>query len=242
MRGSGVRPFGFSNRSGATRAGRGALIGFVFLGAALAFGASPGAREVHDEPYTAAAPVGELAGQFGFRNGDVVLRRGSGVISRSVLTWDTRSTYSHAGLIVEDADGILVVHVEPRVGSGAGHVVVEPLAAFLAADRATAAAVYRLRSGTQAVLNLAVGAALDFADQKLPFDERFDVTAPTRLYCTELVWRAFRAAEIDLVPDLTERERPPWGGAPVILVSDLAGSSSLHRVAAWPTAPTKAQP
>jgi hypothetical protein len=173
------------------------------------------------------------------RDGDIILRRGQTWISSTVMALDKRAGYSHAGIVVFLDDTAHVVHVEPGGVDGAGHVVIESLTDFLRAGRASAFALYRLREHLQDAVPAALEAARSYAAARLPFDERFDVDDPSRFYCTELVWRAFRNAGVDIVPEFRHRPAPAWGGPPLILISDLQTSELLERVGEgeWPSGP-----
>lgn len=78
--------------------------------------------------------------------GDILFRRGRSLISRAVLAADGHGEYSHVGLVALVADRPWVLHATPPEEPNiAGGVIAEPLALFLAPDRASAAAVYRPR-------------------------------------------------------------------------------------------------
>jgi hypothetical protein len=138
-----------------------------------------------------------------FAPGDVLFRRGRSLVSRAVLVADGNGEYSHVGLIAVSAGRVWVLHAtppeEPDVRGG---VIAEPLAAFLAPDQASAAALYRPRNG-QAGLT-AERVAWDWVHRRVPFDSAFDLASANRLYCTELVWRAYRSAGIDLETGIPE--------------------------------------
>ena len=135
--------------------------------------------------------------RIAFASGDVIFRRGRSLVSRAVLSADGGSEYSHVGLVSVRGNHVWIIHsvpaepAEPRSG-----VIVEPIQAFLAPERASAAAIYRSRN-PQAALR-AEREAWGFARAQIPFDDAFDLSTPNALYCTELVWRAFLASGLDL--------------------------------------------
>jgi Permuted papain-like amidase enzyme, YaeF/YiiX, C92 family len=136
-----------------------------------------------------------------FRSGDVVLRRGQSALSYAVLSADSRSRYSHVGLVSVKKGKVWVIHTVPQQDGSRepGGVRIEQVSDFLAPARAVAAAVYRPKDLNAAPL--AVRTAHEFARRHLPFDGAFDLATPDRLYCTELIWRAYLAAGVDLAEE-----------------------------------------
>ena len=133
-------------------------------------------------------------------SGDLIFRRGSSALSRLVLETDRETTFSHVGLVWKSGTDTRVIHVSVSEDPHEPDVVrVDPIARFLAPDRATAYAVYRYESSSGHAAEEAIGAALRYLARRVPFDAAFDVETPERLYCAEFVWRAYLEAGIDLV-------------------------------------------
>lgn len=168
------------------------------------------------------------------QEGDLVFRQGLDAVSGAVLALDPEPQYSHVGILAKRDGAWVVIHSLPSDAAAGdpGGVRVESLQAYLAPANARAAAVYRLReAGTAAPGQAlrAVRAALGFSAAQAPFDGDFDLRDHRRLYCTELVWLAFRAAGVDLAPT------PDWLDLPLksgyyILPSTLIRSGVLVRV------------
>jgi hypothetical protein len=157
-----------------------------------------------------------------FVSGDLLFRRGRSLISRAVLTVDRGTGYSHVGLVSVVGGQVWVLHAAPARGTEPGGAIAEPLASFLAPGKASAAALYRLRSPLAAPA--AERVAWGFVRARIPFDSAFDLSTPERLYCTEMVWRAYREAGVDLAP--LQRAR----GEKYLLPSRLASSPYLQRI------------
>lgn len=154
--------------------------------------------------------------------GDLLFRRGRSLVSRAVLTAEGGGEYSHVGLVTMVAGRAMVIHATPpEEPESHGGVVVEPVAHFLAPERASAAALYRPLDPKAAVV--AEQVARGFARARLPFDAAFDLHTARKLYCTELVWRAYLAAGVDLAPGAMSRDR-------YLLPSELAASPALQRI------------
>lgn len=197
------------------------LIG-IFSGGCSA--ATDAAEAAADVPPSFAAAV---------RTGDVVLRRGRSLASRAVLLSDGAGGYSHAGVAVRRDDSVWVVHAAPLSETDRGYAVREPLAVFLAADRADAAALYR-SGALDGARGDSLAAALErYARRRVPFDGDFDLRTPERVYCTELVWLAFRSAGIELLPRGVPSRSTPLGPRRVVLPGDLAAALGMRRVATF---------
>ena len=129
------------------------------------------------------------------RSGDVVCRVGNGIwsdIFRRISQRDTR--FSHAGIILREADGSLwVVHSEADDFTGRGEVYIEPLQDFQA--RGNGVWCFRLKDEhrdlqQQETVNRKLK---DYAG--IPFDLKFSLETADSLYCTEFVYRFFADLE-----------------------------------------------
>ena len=166
------------------------------------------------------------------RNGDLIFRQGRSTVSRLVLLADTQSIYSHVGLLLLDGPEALVVHAVPAemIGDPAP-VRAEPLAHFIDAERASTVSVRRLNhSQANRYASLATAAAREYVQEALPFDAGFYLYSGDRLYCTELVWRAYLEAGIDLVDGKFARLETPIGAGVYLTVSALLNSRHLREI------------
>ena len=200
----------------------------IALGAAVvAFIALPLTTLVSTAPRTAAQPLSlDISG---LRDGDLIFRRGHSMESRAVLAADRSSEYSHVGILHLGPEGPLVIHAVPASGSGTPEPIrVEPLNEFLRPEFATAAAVWRLDSERLAAR--AAAAALQYARDRVLFDAFFDLSNSERMYCTEMVWRAYLDAGIDLVEGRFTTVSMPLVRGAVLLPSTLLGSLYLTEV------------
>lgn len=158
-----------------------------------------------------------------FASGDLLFRRGRSLVSQVVLAAEGVGEYSHVGLVVVSAGRVWVIHaLPPEEPDREGGVVVEAFQEYLAPDHASAWALYRPRDG-QAAASV-VEMAWDWARHRVPFDEGFDLSSPDKLYCTELVWRAYRAAGVDLESGV------PGSRGRYLLPDRLAKSPQLTRI------------
>jgi hypothetical protein len=168
-------------------------------------------------------------------SGDLIFRRGRSLVSGIVLEVDRGSFFSHAGLVWKTPAGAWVIHVSVAEVPGAPDVVrIDPVTFFLSEDRAAAYAVLRHRGASQAQLAAVVQAARRFAARAVPFDGALDLATSDRLYCTELVWRAYREAGLDLAPQGFTSVSFLGIRRDYLTLSQLLANPDLEVVAAYP--------
>lgn len=98
------------------------------------------------------------------REGDVVFRRGGGLVSRAVLAADRGGVYSHVGVVARVAGALMVVHVVPGEPDSLGVqdvMKIETPLEFFAPRKAGRGAVMRLRDIDTADGGMADGSAYD---------------------------------------------------------------------------------
>jgi hypothetical protein len=166
-----------------------------------------------------------------FRDGDIIFRRGVSVESEAIMAVDGGGAYSHAG-IVKFVDGQpQVIHVTANEPPGSPNVTrIEPLAQYLEPARASAAAVYRVRNADRQFIAGALSTADGYVKARIPFDSAMDLNSAGAMYCTELVWRAYREAGLDLVDGKFENMTTPLLRGQVILPGTLRQSPHLEMI------------
>ena len=136
---------------------------------------------------------------FDFQDGDIIFRRGVSVESQTIRALDGLFAYSHVGIIRKNGSRVEVIHASlEEEGQTRDGVISEPLEVFLKPSSASAAAVGRLNAESKALPLSALSQAEQFLQAELPFDKEFDLETPDKLYCTELVWLAYKRAGVDL--------------------------------------------
>ena len=134
--------------------------------------------------------------------------------------------YSHVGIVVIEDGRPYVIHVDPSNNPITDRVVKEPLQILITPKRIRGASVFRLVDAPQlnkAILEASL-TAKRFLREQLPFDHEFDLATPQKLYCTELIWRAYLTAGIDLCPGSFGQ------GRKYLLPADLIRSGLLQEV------------
>lgn len=136
-----------------------------------------------------------------FQTGDLLFVRGTSWRSRIVLLINgDGSDFSHVGLVWRRNGRPFVIHATPTSSDKpeGGGVMLVPLRKFLSTKHVLQAALYRVKDRKRDIAKRAAATAQRYAAQTLPFDHDFDASTPSKLYCTELIWRAYRTAGLRL--------------------------------------------
>lgn len=163
-----------------------------------------------------------------FRTGDLLFVRGTSWRSRIVLLLNGGgSDFSHVGVVWHRNGTPFVIHATPNSTDDQrdGAVVVDSLHRFLSTEHVLQAALYRVNDRNRGIAKRAAAAARRFAAQDRPFDHDFDASTPGKLYCTELIWRAYRAAGLNLLDGFSASASDP------LLPAALSQSRLLTEVA-----------
>ncbi|MDE7165672.1 MAG: hypothetical protein K2O17_01430 [Bacteroidaceae bacterium] len=165
------------------------------------------------------------------REGDVVLRRGTGLTSRLVISQDREGFFSHVGIVVDSAHTPMIVHAvpgEPDFPGDPDRVKMTSPHDFFDKKHAVAAAVYRPREAE--VGKRAADVALEVYRRGTLFDHDFNEEDTSQMYCTELITHVYRHAGIELVDDRRHVVDLPAFHYRCILPSQLCNSPYLRNI------------
>jgi Permuted papain-like amidase enzyme, YaeF/YiiX, C92 family len=166
-----------------------------------------------------------------FKTGDLIFRRGKSFASQAVLLTDQNSRYSHVGIISLINGRPFVIHSVPfEKGHGNDEIKCEKLESFVSFEKASRAAVYRVQGVSNAGLTNAVKWARKAFDMRVKFDEEYNLISDDKLYCTELIWKCYRAAGIDLVKGQFDDLNIPLKGGFYILPGRLILNPVLVKI------------
>ena len=130
--------------------------------------------------------------------GDLIFRQGKSMESYAVYLVDPAKRFSHAGIILFQEEIPYVVHVVPGGQDPRGDAVrLETARSFLSGDKASSFAIYRPQVNESDRHTVAV-AALSYYRSGFLFDHDYDLGTEEKLYCTELIYKAFRDASVML--------------------------------------------
>jgi len=125
------------------------------------------------------------------QDGDIILRRGSGMVSDMIAGMlNEDHDLSHCGILVL-RDGVFrVVHAVSNNISDHDGMQVHGLQEFVRQSRPGSLVVCRLR--TDRDRSVISRRAIRYLKQRVPFDHHFDRTDSSSFYCSELPWRILR--------------------------------------------------
>jgi len=132
------------------------------------------------------------------QNGDIIFRRGRSIESYAVLLADKRKEYSHVGIIWIENRKPFVIHAVPDENTTeVEYIKKETIEIFLSKEKASKFAIYR--SGLSEETNeKAAKIALQYYNNHYVFDGQYDLNTDSKLYCTELIIKAFGQVDSQL--------------------------------------------
>jgi len=148
---------------------------------------------VHRVIYLNSSPTKALS-LSQIKSGDLIFRRGKGVWSPYFAGLNSKSGYSHLGVLVWDGQDVLVLHAD------ADDLTVEGGAQSTALSRFMEDAL-RVEIRSNLMPEEAKSKFIDHLENmvrdRIPFDGNFDLEDQgTRVYCTEFIWLAAQRAGI----------------------------------------------
>ncbi len=162
-----------------------------------------------------------------FQEGDLVFRKGKGFFTNFFSSAGRMKTsFSHVGIIQIRENRVYVIHTEASELTGIGFAKIEPIEVFLNDDNAFFGSLYRLNDKPETYGKAAVRNAAGFVKARVPFDTAFDLGTQDRLYCTELVWLAYKKVGIDLVKEM-DILRPPVIEKTIVSIGSILNGGKL---------------
>lgn len=131
------------------------------------------------------------------QNGDIIFRRGRSLESQAVLLYDNEKAFSHVGMICNLQGKPMVIHAVPSKNHQNEWVKLENISTFLSSKNASQFAIYRPNISTKQKQKV-VQKAYSFYEQKVVFDNEYNLISDQQMYCTELIIKAFGYSNIDL--------------------------------------------
>jgi hypothetical protein len=131
-------------------------------------------------------------------NGDLIFRRGRSIGSYAVYLSDKNRDFSHIGVIVIQDDKPFVVHATTGESNGDSEFIrKDPLRYFSNRKRANQIAIYRAEIDLEDKIKVAQQAMVYYREKRT-FDSYYDLSSDEKLYCSELVLKAYQCTKIDL--------------------------------------------
>lgn len=163
------------------------------------------------------------------QEGDIVFRRGSSLISNTVMAADKCGTYSHCGIALNIDNNWCILHAVPGEPNAKGEedcVKIEPIAIFFQNTRAKHAAIkrFQLTSEQKAIIR---SKGISIYNQHIPFDHDFNSQDTTSFYCTELIQYIFNKIDLDVCEDRIHHITLPFLSGDYLFPSDVEGNCHL---------------
>lgn len=131
------------------------------------------------------------------QNGDLILRRGRSIESFAIFLADNNRDFSHIGIVAMEHGKPYVIHIVPgETGDSNDRVRKERPEAFLSREKASRFAVYRSIFTAEELKEVA-SKAMEYFEKGIEFDNDYDLVSDQRLYCTELVLKAYQQLPIN---------------------------------------------
>lgn len=134
------------------------------------------------------------------KDGDIIFRKGRSLISSIVMLNDQETEYSHVGICCKTDNEMFVIHAVPGEPDEQGNEKIrcDKLSEFLTPDKASIFAFYRLTCDTSGIAAASAANALAYYRAGLPFDKALNFRNDDKLYCTELVWKAYLKSGVNI--------------------------------------------
>jgi len=166
-------------------------------------------------------------------DGDLLFRCGVSAQSQVVMSLDSAESqvYTHIGIAFKDGETWRVVHAVPgESNDGVDRVKIDAVDTFFMTSRAVHGAAMRPINCNANAAHTAALKAREMALRGIEFDNRYDWNDSTRLYCTELVQKAYSVVGIDLCSGRSTHLSLPFYKGDVVLPGDIARNDSLRTV------------
>ena len=138
------------------------------------------------------------------RSGDIILRRGFGLVSASIASsLNEAFSVSHCGIVDVDSNGnVRVIHSVSSSLSDFDGLQDCTIEEFCKESKENSLMVVRFRDTADVPLANLSKTAQTYLDRKIPFDGVFDITQNDEMYCSEMVWSALKENyDYDIYPD-----------------------------------------
>lgn len=163
--------------------------------------------------------------------GDVVFRRGGGLVSHVVVAADRGGNYSHIGMVVDSAGVKMIVHAvpdEPDYKGDIDRVKMDTPEKFFSSEYTSIGEICRYDNAE--IARKAAREAVHIYKRFTPFDHDYNDEDTTKMYCTELVVYSYKKAGLDIVGSKRHHISLPFIESYCIFPSDVHESKYFKTV------------
>lgn len=138
------------------------------------------------------------------QEGDIILRHGYGLVSDLIVeSLNEPLDISHCAVLAKDSLGkFIVIHSVSSTVSDVDGVQWQYLQPFIKDSKENSVVVVRFKGKSDEERKTIAERAHYYLNQKIPFDNSFDIYDSTEYYCNELIWHIFKDEfKVDLYKD-----------------------------------------
>jgi hypothetical protein len=133
------------------------------------------------------------------KTGDMVFIQGRSFLSEQLRKLNPRDQrYSHCGWLVRENGQFWVYHLSGQTGRPPTPIRRVSLRDFIAPGRALAFGIYR-SDFADTILQGSTQRIKDWQQAGVTFDYQFDLGTDDKMYCSELIFKALKSMEDDLI-------------------------------------------
>ena len=172
-----------------------------------------------------------LPSHYNIQEGDIVFRCGTSLNSEVVMQADEKGDYSHVGIVVNALGKLMVVHAVPDEPDFVGDIAtikMDSINSFFTKAKARNGAICRHKDSVLAKATAKY--AIELYNRHLPFDEDFNASDTTKMYCTELIIFVYKKCGVRLVDSDGHKFYLPNLKYKVFLPSDIYNSKQLKLI------------
>ena len=135
------------------------------------------------------------------KEGDIILRHGYGFVSDAIVkSLHEKYDISHCAIIADSDSGKIVIHSVSSSLSNFDGVQCQLLQTFVKDCKPNSIIISRYKDTT--LLKTTVERAKFYLDNKVPFDNKFNIHDNSEIYCSELIWLVYKDVyKVDLFKD-----------------------------------------
>lgn len=177
------------------------------------------------------------------QDGDLVFRRTEGGPGRAIQQFDPDAEFTHVGILIWLDGSPWVVHAQPSSPHlPEGRTLSEPLESYLTVASISGAGFARVETATEQIRAAAAQTAWRYNIRRIPFDDALDLDTADRLYCTEMVWKAYLEQGVDLTQGTYDQVSIPFARDSYIFPSRLLRATRRLAIFAPHESPDTARP
>lgn len=142
-------------------------------------------------------------------NGDLIFRMGRSNLSR-IITTIYPGEFSHTGILYKENNCWYVIHASENDDNGKHEEVIKvPLSQFTYNARAIGLARVKCAAWQK---EAATRNALKMAAERVPFDSAYNLEDHSKVYCTEMVYVAYKECGVNLLASISKSNNVSFRG------------------------------